>query len=800
MAIRYGDKTMSLSVRDLVASGPRSGHLTLDTLQGSASRMAAGQRAHVEWQERQKAVDTSYQAEVAVRQVLSLEGWTVTLSGRLDGLTHELGRAVVEEIKSTALPEARLRRTTLATWDSYVAQLETYLWMLKRDGFEDPTGRLVLVGLLDGSRHILTVKPEFEDISHHVTQKLTRLIRAREAWLTWLETRKTWVVPLPFEAWRAGQAALSEAAVAALAEGKALLAEAPTGLGKTAAVLHGALTHALAQGQQVFWATSRHTQRVGVLRTLQRFADRGLPLTRVALQGREALCVMPTVACRHDVCAYARDYHDKVVEGALVDRALEGGVLDPDRARAVGLAHEVCPFELMRDALERADVVVGDVNHALSPGARLSRWFGEEAEPNKVVVVDEAHQLPDRARGWRSPRVSVAAARAAAASLPQDTQWRPFLDLCRAVSDEIITETKRAVPPYDKGQARARPRPRVWADLAERFEVLGWDYALLRSEQGPATEHGADPWVSVGRAVQRMAAELDSRDDTMVALVNLRPGEEALSLVCLDAAPVLQQGMGRLVGRVAISATLSPSEQWSRHLGFEQPAHLQLGSPFPKENLKVVLATRYSTLYRDREDHLPRIAKLVADVVARSTGNVAVYLSSFDVLDHVARDLEPLLSVELMCQPRRQSTEARMAWLERLSVEPRVVLLCVLGGVFAEGIDLPPGALSVVMVVGPGLPPVGLERQLLRDYHGERGEDAFDVVSLVPGLTRVVQAAGRLVRRPEDRGVVMLVGRRFGWKKVQRLFPAWWHPVEPLDPIHELATFFAPAPEDAAHD
>lgn len=785
------DRTLTLSVRDLVEAAPPSGHLVVEVAQTRQARLAAGRAAHQGWQADQAAADAGYRAEHALKHTFEVDGWTVVLHGRVDGLTEEGGRPVVEEVKSTALDADRLAATRPSDWPAWLAQLEIYVWMLAQAGWRDPLGRLVLVSLLDGSRHVVPVNVDLAAIEGAVRRRAARLVRLRERRLAWLAERRRRAVPLPFPRWRAGQQPIAETVRRALSDGRRLLVQAPTGLGKTAAVLQGALAYALGDDKTLFWCTSRGTQTAGVVATLDRFRDRGLPLSYVVLRAKEKVCLNDVVACRPDTCRFARDYHDKLEAGRVVEAAIDAEVVLPEQAVALGRAHEVCPHALLQDASEHVDVVVGDVNHALSPTARVRRLFADPVAAERVVIVDEAHQLVERAREQASPVVDAARARAAIGGCGPG--FEPF----REVAEGALAAIRRVVDatsgPWTDDEAVAELALGPWQALAERVDQLALDHALLRAKRGLPTED--DPYLDLARELLRFAATAEEAGPETVALVRRTPGREGVRLVCLDPSVHLRPRVAELGGFVGCSATLAPHDFYQRLLGLpEDTARLDVASPFPPERRRVLLSTRVSTRYEDRARHADATAALLSRAAAAVPGNVAIYFPSFVMLDDLMSRFDAGGATVVRQQPGLDDA-GRAATLAALDPKaPKTVLAAVLGGIFAEGVDLLPGALSAVFIVGPALPPVGLERDLLRAHFEEQFGAGFRYASLVPGMTRVVQASGRLHRRPEDRGVILLVDRRFRFPEYQALLPAGWTPENVDEPSAAIAAFFAEAP------
>jgi len=801
VALRFDDaeQTVELSVHDLVEAGAPTGDLVLQTVQSSVARLVAGQQVHLDWQAAREASDAAYRSEVRLRRQVAVGEWTAVVHGRVDGLSEDAGVPVVEEIKSTALDASRLLATTLADWPAYVAQLETYLWMVAEERRTRPVGRLVLVSLLDGSRHVLGVAIDVARVRETVLARLTELVEARQRRLFWLAGRRGRAVPPPFSTWRPGQEVLAEATFAALQRGRPILVEAPTGIGKTGAVLHGVLRHALARDRQVFWATARTTQQRVVLNHLRRFREAGLALRAVTLSARDKVCLNDVVACRPDRCGHAEGYWDRVREQGLVATVHGLENASPESIVAIAASGHVCPWELAVDAVDEVDVVVGDYNYVFDPSGSLRRAFSE-GPGDWIVVVDEAHQLVERARGYGSPRVTLAHAREAEEALveraeaamldPEDSVFTPFVHLAREIGEAVLDAADLATGPRRDGVSVADLSATPWRWISDRIDELAIDYARIQAAHPPAG--AADPWVDCGRAVLRFTSALEGAGEETVALVGTPPGDVFVGLLCLDPSGWLGPRIAALGGFVGVSATLSPAGFYRDLLGLD-PERLEIArapSPFPPENRRVLVASRVSTAWRDRRAHAARTAALLQRCIEAVPGNVAVYFPSFEMLGDITGRWT-VEDREVLVQHRAMPERDRQAWLDRLAGDgPRVVLAAVLGGIFAEGIDLPAGALRAVLVAGPALPPVGLERDLLKACYEERYGEGFRYASLVPGLTRVVQAAGRLIRRPEDRGVIVLVGRRFRWRDTASLLPDEWDVEHLEEPEGAIAAFF----------
>jgi DNA excision repair protein ERCC-2 len=494
------------------------------------------------------------------------------------------------------------------------------------------------------------------------------------------------------------------------------------------------------------------------------------------------------VAGRPEVCPYADRYAERVEAAlaALPDRA------DGDACAAVGRTHRVCPYELALDRAATADVVIGDSNWVFEPGRRALA-----DEPDWTVVVDEAHQLPDRASDALSPELSRAAVDGALAMIPAEGAWLAFARLAADISDAVddaplltVGEVEGAAEP----EAIVELDRRRWDDLRDRVDELAIDHAVLRLRAPLREDGGEDPWETLARATIRFVDALDRAGDETVAL--WRP--LGLRLVNRDPSRVLGPRFGAVRSVVCTSATLTPTWFFRERCGLDPDRvdeHVVEPS-FPPENRRVLTVPGVSTAYAKRDAHRESIVEILQKTVEAVPGNVALYFGSFDQLDDLLGDCA-WPEREVLRQARGLSDEARAALLARMrdaaDGRPRV-LAAVLGGVFAEGVDLPGAALRAVVVVGPSLPPPSAELALRRAWWEERFDDGFDLSSIQPGMTRVVQAAGRVVRSADERGLVVLLCARFLQHAYAAYLPSWWDVHKARRPWIEAAEFFAGDP------
>ncbi len=752
----------TIAVRSLVEYVLRSGDLRSDFL-GSV-RAVEGIRAHQQIQRRRPK---TYQAEVPVEYVVEREAFQLRVSGRIDGVLASETPSVVEEIKSTRRPLEELEENPNPIHWGQV-QCYAYMWAVQ-EGVEQVAARLTYIHL-DNNETRELVKPfELDDLACFFNDLLERYLKWVLALAQWCKVRDASILKLdfPFPSYRHGQRAMAVEVYRVIRAGGHLLVQAATGIGKTMAVLFPAIKALGAKlAPKVVFLTARTTGRLAAETALQSLRNNGLRIKSVTMTAKEKICFNPDSACSPEECDCAQGYYDRINDALFT--AFMHDALTRETIEAVAREHRVCPFEFSLELVSWADCVIGDYNYAFAPGVMLQRLFGEGGERH-AVLVDEAHNLVDRSREMFSARLSK----------------DPVLALRRLLKT-VLPGVYGALGRINTYMVAARRRCREGGgshidkdlphELLERLRVF-----LRLSEKWLALNVRSDfrdDLMTFFFDAVRFVRVAESYDQSYVTICQTEGDDLQIKLFCIDPSNQLHNAWQRCQSAVLFSATLTPADYFLAVLGCSQQAkRLNLASPFPISNLSVFIADRISTLYRERENSCSAVSRAIANLVRRRTGHYIIYFPSYKYLSMIhAQFVQECEEIEVLVQTPEMAEVQREAFLNRFheKVSGTLVGFAVLGGIFGEGIDLKGERLTGAVIVGVGLPGIGLERDLIREYYDREMGDGFEFAYQYPGINRVLQAAGRVIRSEHDRGVVLLIDRRYGQQRYHVLLPPHW--------------------------
>ncbi len=834
MTARFDNETseLHLSVADLLE---RDAARSLGFAnRGGFERLWVGQAIHSQYQERAMQSDSTYQREVALKASVVHRGWTVHIRGRADGIRSDGDLTVIEELKSVR-PNAPIAQSTM---EMYQRQARLYAWMHQRSDLDpserierevptpnhgadqrngqgngqgneqDDSGKamppkqgtapeLVLIEIgsendTGTGRHRLSFDAAlFElQVRRQINGLLADHYKQRDEQLRRQEAGAA--LEFPFHTPRPGQQSIIDDVSRALEQREHLLVEAPTGLGKTAAALFPVLRHALQNDLRVYVLTAKNLQQRMATRVLDLLnRDGGFRSLQMRAKGR--MCANGEVLCHEEYCSYARDYFGKLQQSRVLDTLYqEHPHLAPDIIFEAAKRATVCPFEVSLELGRRAQAVVCDYNYAFDPYVGLSDFSAEGDLSNTILVIDEIHNLVPRGRGYYSPTLSAADARKAAEQISHNSLGasaligarleRLSLDLAEVIEDAVDGEIQADALPRGQRDLMVEasfPEEQLWA-LRPAFDRLFVEYLEHRRET--KSFRPEDPFVQLYFDLLRFFNTMvlsSAASDSSFSHCHERSGNDRrLRILCKDASKYLGAIINRCHSVVGLSATLSPNEFYRDLLGFDEARTVctSEGNPFPADHRKLAIDATVSTKYRDRQSHYQRIADRLGAFADAVPGNCLALFPSYAFLAEVDARLPQLPNKRTLIQQRADTEAQRNQILETLENElfGQVLLLAVAGGVFAEGVDYPGDMLKAVVVISPCLPSVSLEQKLLQNYFDERFDRGFEYSFVVPGMTRVVQAAGRLIRSSTDRGVIVLMGKRFRSKLYQRHMPRDW--------------------------
>jgi len=570
----------------------------------------------------------------------------------------------------------------------------------------------------------------------------------------------------PYDEFRHGQRQLAEAVYRAARDGHYLLAQATTGIGKTLGTLFPQLK--AMPGQQLdrlFFLSAKTPGRRLALDALQRLRepDPQIPLRVLEHVARDKACEHPSKACHGESCPLAKGFYDRLP--AARSAALKTLWLDQQAVRSIAIAHGVCPYYLSQELCRWSDVVVCDYNYYFDLGALLHS-LTQVNQWRICLLVDEAHNLVERGRGMYSAELDQAR----------------FKSMCRDAPKRLKSVLERV--------------DRHWNQLHREQEVPYQVYPLapdlLLAALGKAvsaiTDHLTEqPEGNAGELLSfyldamlfcRLAESFGPHSLFDISRVEAGNGR-SYSTLCIRnvlPAPFLGPRFEQAHSATLFSATLSPSHYYLDLLGLPLETQcLDVASPFRAEQLHVRAVRNLSTRYRDREASLAPICQLMARQYAERPGNYLAFFSSYQYLEQVLDLLNrEYPHIPLWAQSRQMDEAARQGFIERFQVGGRGIGFAVLGGVFGEGVDLPGERLIGAFVATLGLAQVNPVNEEIRQRMDALFGDGYDYTYLYPGMQKVVQAAGRVIRTPEDEGVLYLIDDRFARAEVRRLLPSWW--------------------------
>lgn len=738
-------------------------------------RALEGSRIH---RKLQKEGGADYRAEVSLSIVAECGDFRYTVQGRADGiLTHD-GKTIIDEIKTTQQP---LERITADLNPAHWAQACCYGYILcEQEQLAGVTIRLTYVQADTGE-----IRRFYRDYSRsQLTDYFYDLLRKYERWarldVEWHEARTVALKKLvfPFPNYRAGQRKMAAAVYRTIAAGERLFCCAPTGIGKTMSAIFPALkAMGEGMGDRLFYLTAKSVAARAAEEALERLqSQQKQPFLRcLTLVAKDKMCMLPERNCTPEACPYADGYFDRVND-ALYDLLTGGLSLTADILHDAAEKYRLCPYELSLDLSLWCDCIVCDYNYLLDPVVHLQRFF--ETRGDYIFLLDEAHNAVDRCREMYSAAIRKSDFLEFKKALPKS--HRALRNGTNAVNQALLELRKECMEENIHVQ---RTFPDALRGPLQKFLTAADDWLDDHRGDCAELEQLLLPLYFDIRFFCRIAEDFD---DTYATLLVRNGSDLTVKLFCLDPSGPVSEALGKGRAAVLFSATLEPFHYYCSVLGGNAGTHtLGLNSPFDPKNLGLFIADSISTRYADRENSIAPIVRLLHLFIHGKTGHYIAYFPSYAYLDRVYQAFcASYPSDAVLRQERGMDDAARADFLRQFADTPDAPLLgfCVLGGMYAEGIDLIGDRLIGTAIIGVGLPQIGPEPDLLRGYYDEQNGAGFDFAYRFPGMNKVLQAAGRVIRTETDRGVVLLIDDRFATPAYRALFPPHWRDAQHTSP------------------
>jgi DNA excision repair protein ERCC-2 len=749
---------IKISVRNLVEFILRSGDINSTYI--GRNRMTEGTRIH---QLVQKKMDKNYMPEVTLKTEVEFEDLILTVGGRADGIITEKEKVIIDEIKSTT---TSLEKIDENFNELHWAQAKCYAYIYSMDNnLERIDIQLTYVEIdteeIKRIRNTYTYK-ELEKFFKNLTD---RYYIWADLSRKWIRTRDESIKKLqfPFDNYRKGQRKLSVGIYRTIEQEKKLFAQAPTGIGKTISTIFPSVKAiGESKGEKIFYLTAKTITRTVAEDSFNILKNKGLRFKIVTLTAKDKICFCKECSCNPEDCEFAKGHFDRIND-AIYDVITNEDIISRETIEKYSLKHKVCPFEFSLDISIWADSVICDYNYVFDPKAKLKRFFIEDK--NKYIfLIDEAHNLVDRSRDMFSAELFK----------------NDFLELKRLFKD-IEPKMAKSLDKINRYFLKIKKKCKNNDYFLEKEEPEDMFYPLKGfvkkadnwlKENGDKKEH--KDLLELYFNVLSFLRVSEDYDDRFVTYTELQGKNVKLKMFCLDPSYLLSTTLGSGLSSILFSATLSPIDYYKDILGGKEKDNIMiLDSPFDPRNLKIIIKDSISTKYRDRKYSYEKIANVIYDTTKYKEGNYIVFFPSYKYMEDVYDVfIEKFPQFRTMVQEIGMKEEEREEFLKSFKQNPTNTLIAfaVMGGIFSEGIDLKGDRLTGAIIVGIGLPKICLERNIIREYFNEENRLGYEYAYMYPGMNKVLQSMGRVIRTETDKGVVCLIGRRFGrWEQFRHI-------------------------------
>ena len=776
------DDFLQLSVHQLVDFLLRTGDI--DSRIFNSSSMQEGSRLHAAYQAIQKK---NYLSEYPLSFKTALDEVQIELIGRADGIiVNNNTDYTIDEIKTTVVDLQQFRDQN---FEWHIGQAKCYAFMFAEErNLSKINIRLTYIRQgKEKERFNEEYCFSYIELKQFVFSLLDDYLNFYKIILRKNQERDDSIkqISFPFGKFRAGQRELAKYCYGITKNGGRLFCEAPTGIGKTMSTLFPFIK-AMSEDDKskIFYLTAKTSGRESAMNAIAILKARGLVANNIEITAKDKICFCKGKSCNPDECPYAKNYYSKIQQ-IIRYAILNYTTFDYQTIVDLANEHEVCPFELELDLSLFNDIIVCDYNYLFHPISYMKRFFDEDST-HYLALVDEAHNLVDRSRDMYSAHICSASLTKARKSIRHSS--------CSKLKNQLA-KMQKMFNSYEDSFPLGKSIVDNFTDesykIMQRF-IINMQL-ILKEQSSEVSREVLDFYLDVHQFMK--ISEYYS--ERYLSYINIENDDVILNLFCKDCSVYLNRITSKLKGSVFFSATFSPLKYFVNTLGGDATidSQLILSSPFPKENLKIMIAPKVSIKYKDRDSSIEEVKEYIKSFVSKRVGNYFVYVPSYEYLDKLTDDIQ-IDSADIFIQTKEMSDIEKEDFL--LNFESSPVKTCVgflvIGGTFSEGIDLVSDRLIGAVVVGIGLPKINFESDQIAEFFDENGLPGKDYAYLNPGMNKVMQAVGRVIRSEDDRGAILLIDDRYLLQQYRDLFKVEWSEYEvvfsPLEVEEILGDFF----------
>jgi len=769
---------LKASVREIVEFVLRSG--SIDSQYRSSLRALEGIRVHSAVQKKHERLAALnglfYQREVPVNVSVEYGDFVFDIDGRIDGLVVECednassGILHIEEIKSTS--DINAVSENFEHW--HFAQAKCYGYMFALSGeFSEIAVHLSYSQIETLEERVFKKVFSFNELKQFFYDLIEKYYKWQKLFYDNAVKRNSTIKKLnfPFNEYRKGQREFAAAVYKTIFSHKKIFAQAPTGTGKTVSTVFPALKFVGKENliqTKIFYATAKTITRLNAQAVIEKMVDNGLFIRAVSITAREKICISDEYSCTPKNCPFA-DGHFSRVNEALFEMILNESLIFEDILTSYARKFNVCPYELALDAAFFSDFIICDYNYIFDPKVSLRRFFSDDVKGDFVLLVDEAHNLSDRAREMFSAEISMQDVSNILKIIENKEHniYKAFFQL-----DDYIFRLKRIVGNEKALIEKKYPEELFFILTKIQTECGKW---ISENENVEYFENVLEAYFKVLDFIRVL--ELFYNDYLYLAFyddfLNFK-----IKLFCINPSRLLFEIQKKFRASVFFSATLTPVNYFVDVLGgSDNDNRISLDSPFNTDNLEIIIDSAVSTKYKHRDKTIFRLCESIFFGISKIKGNHLVFFPSYDYMEKAGEVFKEKYSgIDICIQPRNMSDIEKQKFLDNFVENPKenFVAFAVMGGVFSEGIDLIGNRLCGAVIVGVGLPLINFERNLIKEYYDSQNKNGFDYAYTYPGFNKVLQAAGRVIRTETDKGYILLIDSRFSEKKYKDMFPSHW--------------------------